>query len=138
MLRKLSINPFFRKVVVSFFAIVGLLILLPNCISAEEERPQRAHPVNQCITLFETVTERFSAMVARNSDGCIEEASVVFYRSANCTGKKEKPIWMPKEEGFVYKSGIDGGCPEAIEAYHRSPACVTLTLKSGRKAKICW
>ena len=43
-----------------------------------------------------------------------------------------------KGKGFEYKSGIDGGCPEAIEVKQGSPTYVTITLKSGRKVTFCY
>jgi len=145
MLRKKSIKLFFRAVVVSFLAIFGLLILLPNIISAKEKKPVGAFPARQCIKLSDGrifKTEKISMMVYNDSDGCIiideEKKPIKFYRSTDCSGEPEDPRIEPAEEGFVYKSGIDGGCPEAIEVKHGSPACVTLTLLSGRKVIFCY
>ena len=147
MLRNLSINLYFRRAVMSFFVLVGLLILLPNDISAKEQRLPRARPVDGCITLFKRGNESVSAQVKKDDDGCIiekekigeeEVVAIKFYLSSDCTGKEVKPIWEDPEPGVVYKSGIDGGCPEAVKVYRRNPTCVTLTLKSGREATICW
>ena len=143
MLRRKSINLFFKKAVVSFFALVGLLILLPTTISAEGKRAPGTRFVEGCILLFKQGNESVSAQVKRDAEGCIiekenEVVAIKFYRSSDCTGAEQQPTWEDPESDFVYKSGIDGGCPEAVKVTKSSPTCVTLTLKSGREATICW
>ena len=147
MLRKLSVNLFLKKVVVSFFALVGVLIFLPSHMSPQAQRPPGPSPVEQCITLFKKGSERVSAQVKKDNNGCIQEkekvgeeeiVAIKFFFSTDCTGDEVTPTWEDPDSGFVYKSGVDGGCPEAVEVYRRNPTCVTLTLVSGRKATICW
>jgi hypothetical protein len=141
MQRKISTTHFFRIQVVSFLAIFGLLVLLPNSLSAQQNRLLGAFPVKQCIKLFEnklSQTEKLSARVENDSNGCIIEKSVEFFNSTDCTGKRIEHKFTDPEKGFVYKSGTDGGCPEAVEARHGSPACIKLTLKSGRKTTVCF
>lgn len=102
------------------------------------EKPSGALPVSQCISLFESETEKISMRVSNDFNGCIIEASVEFYRSSDCTGETISHSFEPPLEGFVYKSGTMGGCPEAIEVTKSSPVCVTVTLQSGRKTKVCY
>jgi hypothetical protein len=108
-----------------------------------------ALPVAQCLNLVEIGTEKLSAKVTNDFDGCIIEASATFYKSLNCTGtgitpdpKCEPPntegCWSDPDPNLVYKSGTRGGCAEAVEVTTGSPACVTLTLKSGRNTKVCY
>jgi len=146
MLRKISISLLHMAVVVSFLALVGLLVFLPNKLSAQETKPKRAVPVRQCIKLSDGRifgTEKMSIMVFSGSDGCItyDEAKkpITFYRSTDCSGEPDGPQKLVSpESGFVYKSGIDGGCPEAIEVKQGSPICVSLTLQSGRMLIYCY
>jgi hypothetical protein len=108
------------------------------------ERPLGALPVSECINLLGSVEkcesgEEFSISVRKDYNGCIMEDSVIWYASLDCIGDPidPQPVFEDPEEGFVYKSGTTGGCPQAVEATCSSPACVTLTLKSGRKVKVC-
>jgi hypothetical protein len=109
-------------------------ILAPGC------RPLGAGVLSaaQCINLFESETEKLSMSVGRALDSCIIESEVVFYKSSNCTGEQTIPTFLDPDPGFVYKSGTLGGCPELVEVTISSPACVTLTLKSGRKTTVCY
>jgi hypothetical protein len=107
-------------------------ITLPGC------KPLGVLPAAQCINLFESETEKLSMSVRRANDSCIIEKEVAFYRSSNCTGNPEYPIFEDPDSTFVYKSGTFGGCPELVEVTKTSPACVTLTLQSGRKTKVCY
>jgi hypothetical protein len=102
------------------------------------ERPLGALPVSQCLNLFESETEPFSARVSNDFDGCIIEASATFYKSSNCTGDPITPSWDNPDPNVVYKSGTRGGCAEAVEVTKSSPACVQVTLKSGRKTTVCY
>jgi hypothetical protein len=109
------------------------------------ERPLGALPVSQCISVVEivnpgppAVTEKLSARVTNDFDGCIMEASATFYKSSDCTGDPITPIWQDPDENLVYKSGTRGGCAEAVEVTSSSPVCVQLTLKSGRKTTVCY
>jgi hypothetical protein len=101
-------------------------------------RPLGALPVSQCISLFESETEKISASVRNDFNGCIMEDSVKFYRSSDCTGEVIEHSFLPPDSGFVYKSGTMGGCPEAVEVTKSSPVCVEITLKSGRKTTVCY
>jgi hypothetical protein len=108
------------------------------------ERPLGALPVTQCINLVEIVnpqtgvTEKLSARVTNDFDGCITEASARFYKSLDCTGTPIQPLWENPDPNVVYKSGTLGGCAEAVEVRTGSPVCVDLTLKSGRKTHVCY
>jgi hypothetical protein len=106
------------------------------------ERPLGALPVSQCINLFEikteTETKKLSMNVRNDFDGCIIEDSVIFYKGLDCTGDLKPHFFLPRDENLVYKSGTRGGCAEAVEVTQASPACVTLTLKSGRKTTVCY
>lgn len=152
MLRKISINHFITAVVVSFLALFGLLILLPNNLKAEQKKYQKTAGTfelskrgptfkAQCIKLLDSrifKTEKLSMEVENDPQGCIKEESVVFFRSTDCSGEGQRPTFRDLDDSFVYKSGLDGGCADAIEAKHGSPACITLTLKSGRQTTICY
>ncbi|HJW29351.1 MAG TPA: hypothetical protein VJ508_08855, partial [Saprospiraceae bacterium] len=93
----------------------------------------------QCISLFESDTEKLSMSVVRGGDTCIIENQVTFYRSSDCTGTSIVPVWQSPDPGFVYKAGTLGGlCPELIEVTKNSPVCVQLTLASGRKTTVCY
>ena len=108
-------------------------ILAPGC------RPLGALPAGQCINLFQSETENLSMSVRRANDSCIIEKEVVFYRTADCTNDPIQDwTWQDPASGFVYSSGTQGGCPELIKVTKSSPACVELTLKSGRKATVCY
>jgi hypothetical protein len=107
-------------------------ILAPGC------RPLGLIPAAQCINLFESETEKLSMSVRRANDTCIIENEVKFYLTSDCTGTAIVPTFEDPEPGFVYKSGTLGGCPELVEVTQASPACVTLTLKSGRKTQVCY
>ena len=110
-------------------------ILAPGC------RPLGAGILSaaQCISLFESETEKVSMSVRRALDSCIIENEVAFYRSSNCTGNPIQDwTWQDPASSFVYSSGTLGGCPELVEVTKASPVCVTLTLKSGRKTQVCY
>jgi hypothetical protein len=115
-------------------------ILAPGC------RPLGVLAAAQCINLFDgevviegmSETEKLSMNVKRANDSCIIESEVVFYRSSDCTGDAIFPSFTDPDPGFVYKSGVGGGCPELVEVTKASPVCVTLTLKSGRKSTVCY
>jgi hypothetical protein len=102
------------------------------------ERPLGALPAAQCMNLVEKETEKLSVSVKNDFDGCIIEASVKFYKSLDCTGEVKAHSFEPPDPNVVYKSGTRGGCAEAVEVTTGSPACVTLTLKSGRKTTVCY
>ena len=61
-------------------------------LAIPSERPLGALPASQCINLCRKVNpetglpEKFSAKVRNDFDGCIIEASVIFYKSFDCTG----------------------------------------------------
>ena len=126
----------------SLSALVGLLILLPNNLRADSENFTRAPRFdNQCIKLLDSSifrTERLSMRIEKEADGCIKEKTVEFFRSIDCTGEGEPGEMLPPESSVVYKSGLDGGCPESIEVTHASPACIWITFKSGRRVKYCY
>ena len=121
-------------------------ILAPGC------RPLGAGVLSsaECINLYQSDTENLSMNVGRALDSCIIENEVVFYYSSNCTGgyikppacigdpPTNQPCWGNPDPGFVYKSGTGGGCPEMVKVGKASPACVELTLKSGRKTTVCY
>jgi len=109
-------------------------ILAPGC------RPLGAGVLSsaECINLYQSDTENLSMNVGRALDSCIIENEVVFYYSSNCTGDPIYPTFSEPAEGFVYKSGTQGGCPEMVKVRKASPACVELTLKSGRKTTVCY
>ena len=103
------------------------------------ERPLGALPVGQCTNLVEKGTEKLSMSVKNDFDGCITEASVIFYKGLNCTGEVKLHSFEDNPDPYlVYKSGTRGGCAEAVEVTSSSPACVELTLKSGRKTTVCY
>ena len=123
---------------------LNLVSLLPTTIVIDE-KPLGALPVGQCTNLVEIVkpgpppvTEKFSMAVRNDFDGCIIEASVIFYKGFDCTGDPIQPSWEAPDPNVVYKSGTRGGCAEAVEVTSSSPACVELTLKSGRKTTVCY
>jgi hypothetical protein len=120
-------------------------ILAPGC------RPLGAGalPAEQCTSLYESEAEKLSMNVRRALDSCIIENEVVFYKTSDCIGTgitpnpkceppNTEPCWSDPDPGFVYKSGTQGGCPELVEVRTGSPACATLTLKSGRKTTVCY
>jgi hypothetical protein len=143
-------NFFIATIFVSFFAYAGLLVLLPDTLYASEVKAEKPYltngpvPVEKCLKIVAGGIfgrEKISVKFKTDSFGCIDEEArepILFFRSTDCSGKKERPSEEDRDPNVVYKSGIDGGCPEAIEVTHESPACVTITLKSGRKVKFCY
>lgn len=116
----------------TFTVVIAILILTMGCAT------NRVVPGKQCINLFERGSEIISAEVVRDSDGCIREESVIFYKNLDCSGEGEIPEFRPRKPGFLYASSTRGGCPQLVTVSTRSPACITLTLKSGRQTEICW
>jgi len=115
-----------------FTVVIAILILATGCVN------KGVFPVSQCITLFESDTESISAEVVRDSDGCIIEKSITFYGSSDCTDPVKPHEFTDPEKGFIFASSTMGGCPQLVEATTKSPACVKLTLKSGRKTTVCY
>jgi hypothetical protein len=122
----------------------GPLTAVDFMIRVDVGKPLGALPVSQCMNLAEMVnpktgeTEKISARVTNDFDGCIIEDSVIFYKGLDCTGDVKPHSFADPESGFVYKSGTRGGCAEAVEVTKGSPVCVQLTLKSGRKTTVCY
>jgi len=123
-----------KKIYIAFLCtvVIALVILSTGCAT------KGGFPVSQCISLLEHNGENFSVKVENDQAGCIKEKSVEFYKTTNCTGELVEHTFEDPEEGFAFASGTRGGCPQLIEVVTQSPACVTLTLKSGRKTKVCW
>jgi hypothetical protein len=99
----------------------------------------------ECISFFEIESETYPGMIEaisakakRDFADCIKEESLEFYKSSDCSGSVTPHFFDPPAADFFLSSGNFGGCSELAEVTKTSPACVTLTLSSGRKSKVCW
>jgi len=129
-----------KKMHITFMltVVMAIVTLASGCTT------KGVFPGKQCISLFESDTESISAEIITDSDGCIideKEKPIKFYRSTDCSGEPEPEENIKREgpeKGFIFASSTRGGCPQLVEVSTKSPACVTLTLQSGRKVIFCY
>jgi hypothetical protein len=120
------------QTILIFTVAIAILYAAMGCTT------KGVYPGRQCLNIYEGDNEKISVNFMRDNHGCIIQGSVKFYRGLNCTGEVMESMIIEPEPGFVFASSTSGGCPQLITVTHSSPACVTITLKSGRKVKVCY